>query len=289
MLIPINVCVLGAGRGPLIGCTLRAVKSFNDASFLAYHTARANANDVAVGDLVLVDVMICGVEKNSNAYANLTSSCDYGSGSDQRRKKATRVELCVDDSNDDIVFPPGKVRLVRGDMRDSKTEEKIVSYFEELNRIGGGEYGSNSKSNYVDLVVSELLGSFGDNELSPECLDGMENGTTRLMRKGETVMIPNNYRTSLAPISSPTLHRNVLKESYLTAGDGGNASLSSFGACAGAHATGYTRSFETPYVVRSVHGSVLCADKDTGWEWKTVPDELPQLIYIFYVWVCGEQ
>ncbi len=24
----------------------------------------------------------------------------------------------------------------------------------------------------VDIIVSELLGSFGDNELSPECLDG---------------------------------------------------------------------------------------------------------------------
>lgn len=24
----------------------------------------------------------------------------------------------------------------------------------------------------ADLIVSELLGSFGDNELSPECLDG---------------------------------------------------------------------------------------------------------------------
>ena len=26
----------------------------------------------------------------------------------------------------------------------------------------------------VDLLVSELLGSFGDNELSPECLDGAQ-------------------------------------------------------------------------------------------------------------------
>jgi type II protein arginine methyltransferase len=25
-----------------------------------------------------------------------------------------------------------------------------------------------------DLMVSELLGSFGDNELSPECLDGAQ-------------------------------------------------------------------------------------------------------------------
>lgn len=24
----------------------------------------------------------------------------------------------------------------------------------------------------VDILISELLGSFGDNELSPECLDG---------------------------------------------------------------------------------------------------------------------
>lgn len=26
----------------------------------------------------------------------------------------------------------------------------------------------------ADLIVSELLGSFGDNELSPECLDGVQ-------------------------------------------------------------------------------------------------------------------
>lgn len=28
------------------------------------------------------------------------------------------------------------------------------------------------KGDQVDILVSELLGSFGDNELSPECLDG---------------------------------------------------------------------------------------------------------------------
>lgn len=31
----------------------------------------------------------------------------------------------------------------------------------------------------VDIVVSELLGSFGDNELSPECLDG----ATRFLKR----------------------------------------------------------------------------------------------------------
>jgi hypothetical protein len=32
----------------------------------------------------------------------------------------------------------------------------------------------------ADIIVSELLGSFGDNELSPECLDGAQ----RFLREG---------------------------------------------------------------------------------------------------------
>ena len=31
----------------------------------------------------------------------------------------------------------------------------------------------------VDILVSELLGSFGDNELSPECLDGAQKVLNR--------------------------------------------------------------------------------------------------------------
>lgn len=38
--------------------------------------------------------------------------------------------------------------VVAGDMRDWSTDAR------------------------ADIMVSELLGSFGDNELSPECLDG---------------------------------------------------------------------------------------------------------------------
>jgi type II protein arginine methyltransferase len=32
----------------------------------------------------------------------------------------------------------------------------------------------------VDILVSELLGSFGDNELSPECLDGAQRVLNRI-------------------------------------------------------------------------------------------------------------
>jgi type II protein arginine methyltransferase len=31
----------------------------------------------------------------------------------------------------------------------------------------------------VDILISELLGSFGDNELSPECLDGAQRVINR--------------------------------------------------------------------------------------------------------------
>ena len=36
----------------------------------------------------------------------------------------------------------------------------------------------------VDIIVSELLGSFGDNELSPECIDGAQR---YLQRKPEQI------------------------------------------------------------------------------------------------------
>jgi type II protein arginine methyltransferase len=34
----------------------------------------------------------------------------------------------------------------------------------------------------IDILISELLGSFGDNELSPECLDGAQRVLNRKPR-----------------------------------------------------------------------------------------------------------
>lgn len=56
----------------------------------------------------------------------------------------------------------------------------------------------------ADIVVSELLGSFGDNELSPECLDG----ANRILRE-DGVSIPCSYTSFLAPLSSTKLHNEV--------------------------------------------------------------------------------
>jgi len=52
----------------------------------------------------------------------------------------------------------------------------------------------------ADIVVSELLGSFGDNELSPECLLPVQQYT----HEG-SIFIPNYYRSQVSPISSQVL------------------------------------------------------------------------------------
>lgn len=49
----------------------------------------------------------------------------------------------------------------------------------------------------ADVLVSELLGSFGDNELSPECLDGAQ----RFLAPGG-VSVPSSYTSYLAPVTS---------------------------------------------------------------------------------------
>ncbi len=56
----------------------------------------------------------------------------------------------------------------------------------------------------ADILVSELLGSFGDNELSPECLDGAQ----RLLAP-DGISIPASYTSYLAPVTSTKLHDAV--------------------------------------------------------------------------------
>lgn len=57
----------------------------------------------------------------------------------------------------------------------------------------------------VDLCISELLGSFGCNELSPECLLAIEE----FHSKPSTIFIPKSYTSYIAPIASPLLHQKV--------------------------------------------------------------------------------
>ncbi|KAL9933191.1 hypothetical protein V8E36_007909 [Tilletia maclaganii] len=79
----------------------------------------------------------------------------------------------------------------------------------------------------ADIVVSELLGSFADNELSPECLDG----AVRFL-KPDGISIPASYSAFLTPLSSSKLHAEILGKST------GATSSSDV-----------TKASETPYVV----------------------------------------
>ncbi|KAL4443757.1 hypothetical protein ABPG75_011494 [Micractinium tetrahymenae] len=74
----------------------------------------------------------------------------------------------------------GTVRIVPADMREWDAPEQ------------------------ADILVSELLGSFGDNELSPECLDGAQR-----FLKPDGVSIPQAYTSYLQPITSHKLWNDV--------------------------------------------------------------------------------
>jgi protein arginine N-methyltransferase 5 len=62
------------------------------------------------------------------------------------------------------------------------------------------------KVHKVDILVSELLGSFADNELSPECLDGVQH----VLDPTHGVNIPQSYSAHMTPIATPRLYNDLL-------------------------------------------------------------------------------
>ncbi|XP_009419997.2 protein arginine N-methyltransferase 5 [Musa acuminata AAA Group] len=56
----------------------------------------------------------------------------------------------------------------------------------------------------ADILVSELLGSFGDNELSPECLDGAQT-----FLKADGISIPSSYTSFIQPVAATKLYNDV--------------------------------------------------------------------------------
>ncbi|KAJ4367606.1 hypothetical protein N0V83_007191 [Neocucurbitaria cava] len=61
----------------------------------------------------------------------------------------------------------------------------------------------------VDILVSELLGSFADNELSPECLDGVQH----VLNPEHGISIPASYTAHFTPISTPKLWADLYNRS----------------------------------------------------------------------------
>ena len=57
------------------------------------------------------------------------------------------------------------------------------------------------------IIISELLGSFGDNELSPECLDGAQ----RILRN-DGISIPYSYTSYLCPITNNGVYSRLIEK-----------------------------------------------------------------------------
>ena len=91
----------------------------------------------------------------------------------------------------------GKVNVIKTDMRAWKGP--VVSESAETGPVHGK----------VDILISELLGSFGDNELSPECLDGIQH----VVAKPHGISIPSSYTAHFSPISTPKLYADILARS----------------------------------------------------------------------------
>lgn len=100
-----------------------------------------------------------------------------------------------------------------------------------------------------DIVVSELLGSFGCNELSPECLDALFTTTAVHDR---TVSIPTRYISHLAPVSSAKLHSQARVQALYPNEDESGV-------------LGLQTAMETPYVVRTHAASQTHREQDC-WE-----------------------
>ncbi len=94
----------------------------------------------------------------------------------------------------------------------------------------------------VDILVSELLGSFGDNELSPECLDGIQH----VLAPGHGISIPQSYTAHVTPIATPRIYADIAQR----AGCGGGGSGDPGGGGGGSSSCGGNIAFDTPWVVQ---------------------------------------
>ncbi|KAF2728731.1 arginine N-methyltransferas-like protein [Polyplosphaeria fusca] len=86
----------------------------------------------------------------------------------------------------------GRVTVVKTDMRAWKGPS-----------LSDGTFGK------VDILVSELLGSFADNELSPECLDGVQH----VLNPDHGISIPISYTAHMTPISTPRIYGDLIMRS----------------------------------------------------------------------------
>ena len=154
------ILVVGAGRGPLVKASLNAISNINKRNSQAPPSsqqqrisASSSGGSKNNNQIPMIKAKIIAIEKNPSAVVFLHSlKCSNADWS--------------------------SVDIIECDMRYAHKNET-------LSKMITGE-----ERNRADIVVSELLGSFGDNEVSPECLDGVQNSG---LMKQLCVNIPQRY------------------------------------------------------------------------------------------------
>jgi len=201
----VTILIVGAGRGPLVRSALFAVEAVNT-RLIGQQQSTAQPPKVVYPRLI-------ALEKNVNAVLFLRSLRKYGG------------EL----------WEESDITIVHADVRN-------------INPAMVGQMHTDSgepMANSVDIMVSELLGSFGDNELSPECLQAA--GRSGFL-KNHGVCIPQSYQSFAAPVSSMRLYTEARAQAYTptraTDGPAGQP-------------FGMLRAMETPYVVRPYAASQM--------------------------------
>ena len=180
------LAVVGAGRGPLV---TRALKASVEAG---------------------VDIDLWAVEKNQNAFVLLQRHNDtIWDGkvtlvqSDMRSWKGPRVRRkATQETQNQVGEPLGIGNAWLYAPREEGNNPEQISNFSDSK-------ASDFSHTHVDILVSELLGSFADNELSPECLDGVND----LINPAHGISIPASYSAHLTPISAPKLHSDIMNQS----------------------------------------------------------------------------
>lgn len=177
----IVVAVVGAGRGPLVTKALLASKSEG------------------------VPIDMWAVEKNPNAFVLL------------QRHNEERWGNCVNLVKSDMRSWKGPLRRTAapssgyiGHWPPSRDEDGNPVISEERYSTASPTTAQILNHGPIDILISELLGSFADNELSPECLDGI----LPLLNPTHGISIPASYTAYLTPIAAPKLHADILARKF---------------------------------------------------------------------------
>lgn len=175
------VAVVGAGRGPLVTRALQASQ--------------------AIG----VKIELWAVEKNPNAYVVLQqhneNEWDYQVNLVQTDMRTWKGPTRGSNS---VLTSFGAEAHQESENRYSPKE----TYYDAMGMSSLSKLSTSQTPHHyhIDILVSELLGSFADNELSPECLDGI----VPLLNPKDGISIPASYTALLTPINAPKLHADIL-------------------------------------------------------------------------------